>query len=145
MKQIIVRNQHYGWDLLLILFLVAVTLTAVAHCAEPLPNAPELQHQKQVWTRPLITATAVHGAIRIADDVQTCQHLANGGHEYGFPTQSCAGVVAMNSAVYAGITFVSWELAKHGHRKMAVWMQYIGAGTDAAALLIPRQQPQVQP
>ena len=136
------RRQRIEDDVVVILTIVAVVLylAVTARCAE-LPDAPvqpEPVRHTQTWDRQLITATAVHGAVRIVDDVQTCHHLANGGHEYGFPTQSCAGVVAMNSAVYAGVTFASYELARHGHRKLAVALQYIGAGTDAAFIAIPR-------
>src|ERR1019366_2436167 len=96
------------------------------------------EHKQPVFTRQLLTATAVHGAVRIVDDVHTCQNLASGGREYSFPTQSCAGVIGLNSAVYAATVFASYELARHGHRKLATAVQYIGGSVDAAFLLVPR-------
>ena len=106
-------------------------LCATSVAAGP-PDAP-------TWSRPLITATVVHGAVRIADDAHTCSNLAHGGHEFNYPTQSCAGVVAWNTATFAGFTLLSYELARHGHCKLAVALQWVGAGTDAAWAAVPRR------
>ena len=69
------------------------------------------------------------------DNARTCQNLANGGREYELPTQTCAGVVVINTAIYAGMTFASYELAKHGHRKAAVSLQWLGAASDAGSVI----------
>ena len=123
-----------------------LALATAALASDGLPDAPSVTQPPPVkhtatWDRQLVIATAVHGGVRVLDDVRSCQHLANGGHEYGFPTQSCAGVIGFNTAVFAGLTFASYELAKHGHRKLAVALQYAGAAADTAAIAIPRHDP----
>ena len=122
---------------ILTLLAIVVFLTVTARC-ETLPDAPSVTHKAApTINRQLWTAIAVHGAVRVVDDVHTCQNLAGGGREYIFPTQSCGGVVAINSLVYASTVFASYELAKHGHRKLAVALQYIGAASDSAFILFP--------
>lgn len=131
--------------------LITATVLLCASCtwgeSNPLPDAPSATsrppaaaagHPAPVFDRELKIATAAHFFVRAADDAHTCNNLANGGHEYSFPTQSCAGVVALNTAWFAGSGVLSWELARHGHRRIATAVQWIAASVDAADLLVPR-------
>ena len=117
-------------------------LATAAIAADGLPDAPSVQKRdaapQPTFNRQLWTATAVHGAVRVIDEVHTCQNLASGGHEYSFPVQNCGGVVALNSAVYGSTVLGSYLLAKHGHRKLAVAVQYLGAAGDSVFILVPR-------
>jgi len=131
------------------LIAAALVLRAAAALAQPnpLPDAPSVArshaeasapHSAPAFDRRLWIATGIHFAVRAIDDGHTCQNLASGGHEYGFPTQSCAGVIGFNTAWFAGVTFVSYEFAKHGHRKIALALTYAATTVDAGELLTPR-------
>ena len=116
---------------------IAVLLAlATAALAADLPDAPVPPERKQpVYDRQLWLATGTHFAVRVADDARTCRNLASGGHEVVFPTQSCAGVVALNSATFAAAAFTSYELAKHHHRKLGLAVQYVATALDAGAVV----------
>jgi hypothetical protein len=117
-------------------------LATVALASDSLPDAPGAvghpESRQTVWTRPLLASVALHGAVRVGDDINTCRGLAQGAREAIYPTQSCGGVVAWNAATFGAFTFASYELAKHGHRKWALALQYIGAGSNAVGIATSR-------
>ena len=119
--------------------LAVLLILATASLAADLPDAPSTtkppERKQPAYNRQLWIATGVHFAVRVADDVRTCQFLAQGGHENLYPTQSCAGIVAWNTGVFAGLTFASYELAKHDHRKIALAVHYVAATLDAGAIV----------
>ena len=118
------------------LLLLAACILTTAALAADLPDAPSATRPPTpVYDRQLWVATAVHFGIRAVDDARTCSNLANGGHEDVYPTQSCAGIVAWNAGVFAALAVTSYELAKHGHRKLALAAQYIGATVDSAGVI----------
>jgi hypothetical protein len=112
-------------------------LSGMAQAGE-LPDAPVPQHSPGP-DRAFWVATVAHAAVRVGDDINTCRGLARGGaHEDVYPTQSCGGVVAWNAATFAAFTFAGYELAKHGHKRLATALQYVGAGTDAVGIATSR-------
>lgn len=120
MKQIIVRNQHYGWDLLLILALVAGVLAVVAHCEEPLPNAPEPQQTHRLITREYTAAFAANVGLRIYDVVSTCATTDKPNfREHTTPSQTCGGIAAWNLSMVPAQVAVVAALEHYHHHKLA--------------------------
>jgi len=52
------------------------------------------------------------------DLAQTCHSIANGGREVWMPMKSCGSLVGVGIAMGLGMTYLSYQLHRHGHHRL---------------------------
>jgi hypothetical protein len=106
--------------------ILALTMTAAAQ----LPDAPSTVRTRHPFTRTEKIGLTFEAGAQIADTVVTCRNLANGGHEYIYPTQDCARIAILEATQFAAVTFAVWILNRTDHPKIARTLPFI-FGTSA--------------
>lgn len=96
--------------------------------------APQTQPEHKFFDRQQMIALYVHSGVRLADTINTCHTLANGGKEDWIPTQSCAGIVAWQAGSVGLTLGLGWLFHKTGHHKLERITPWVGTGPSVAGL-----------
>jgi hypothetical protein len=96
--------------------------------------APQTQTEHKFFDRQQMIALYVHSGVRLADTINTCHALANGGKEDWIPTQSCAGIAAWQAGSVGLTLGLGWLFHKTGHHKLERITPWVGTGASVAGL-----------
>lgn len=116
--------------------LLLLVTTAIAADLPDAPSSIARPAPPAFWTTRQKWSFGANIALRTVDAAYTCHLMsAYGGHEAGFPTQSCAGVAAWSAGMTGAEIGTAYFFHQTHHYQLERWTPIIYGAAAAAGIL----------